>query len=93
MAFKKVKGRQSSLREIVALLKENITDPENSTVYLAHADCSDEEVEALKAMVMAEIHAKEICTCIIGPIIGASVGPDTIGLWAFGKPVTFCAEK
>lgn len=92
-AFKKVKGRQTALREIVSLLKESITDPEDQTIYLAHADCSDEEVEALRELIRAEIpSAKEIYTCIIGPIIGASVGPDTIGVWAFGKPVTFCAE-
>ena len=41
-AYKKVKGRETSLREIVALLKENITDAENQTVYIAHADCRTE---------------------------------------------------
>lgn len=92
-AFKKVKGRQNSMKEIVELLSENILDPENSTVYLAHADCSADEVDALKEMIMEKISPKEIYTCIIGPIIGASVGPDTIGVWAFGKPVTFTAEE
>lgn len=91
-AFKKVKGRQTALKEIVALLKENILDAENQTVYLAHADCDAEEVEALKEMINAEIAPKDIYTCVIGPIIGASVGPDTIGVWAFGKPVTYTAS-
>lgn len=92
-AIKKVKGRQNSLKEIVSLLKENITDPEENTVYLAHADCDEKEVETLREMIMAEIPVKEICTCIIGPIIGASAGPDTIGVWALGKTVTFCTEE
>ncbi len=92
-AFKKVKGRQTALKEIVALLKENIIDAENLTVYLAHADCDPSEVEEIKKMILSEIAPKEICTCIIGPIIGASVGPDTIGVWALGKPVTFTATK
>ncbi len=92
-AIKKVKGRQTALKEIVALLKENIIDAENQTVYIAHADCADDEVEALKEMVAAEIAPKAIYTCIIGPIIGASVGPDTIGVWAFGNPVTFTASN
>ncbi len=91
-AVKKVKGRQNSFKEIVSLLKENITDPEEKTVYLAHADCDEKEVECLKEMIGAEIPCKEIYTCIIGPIIGASVGPDTIGVWTMGKEVTFCAE-
>ena len=44
-------------------------------------------------MIKSEIPCKEIYTCIIGPIIGASVGPDTIGVWTLGKEVTFCAEE
>ena len=92
-AIKKVKGRQNSLKEIVSLLKENITDPEERTVYLAHADCAEDEVNTLIEMIKNEIPCKEIYTCIIGPIIGASVGPDTIGVWTLGKEVTFCAEE
>lgn len=92
-AFKKVKGRQSSLKEIVALLKENITDPEEQTVYIAHADCSKEEIDYLTELVKSEIPCKDISVGYIGPIVGASVGPDTIGVWAFGKKVTFAAEE
>lgn len=90
-AFKKVKGRQTSLKEIVNLLKESIVDAQNQTVYIAHADCSSEEVETLKNLVKTEINPKEIEVVYIGPIIGASVGPDTIGVWAFGKEVTWKA--
>jgi len=91
-AYKKVKGRQNSFNEIVALMKANIVNPEEQTVYLAHSDCNKEEVDALDELVKKEISCKEIYVCGIGPIIGASVGPDTIGLWAFGNEVTFCAE-
>jgi len=91
-AYKKVKGRQNSFNEIVALMKANIVNPEEQTVYLAHSDCNKEEVDALYELVKKEISCKEIYVCGIGPIIGASVGPDTIGLWAFGNEVTFCAE-
>ncbi len=92
VAFKKVKGRQNSFVEIVKLLKENITEPENQTVYIEHADCAVNEVEELKNLVKREINPKDIVVGYIGPIIGASVGPDTIGVWGFGKPVTFDAE-
>lgn len=91
-AFKKVKGRQNSLVEIVKLLKENITEPENQTVYIAHADCAESEVEELKTLIRTEINPKDIVVGYIGPIVGASTGPDTIGVWGFGKPVTFDAE-
>lgn len=92
VAYKKVKGRKNSFAEIVALLKENILDAENQTVYIAHADCSKEETEQLKALIAAEIKPKEISVGMIGPIIGASTGPDTVGIWAFGKDVTFSAQ-
>ena len=92
-AFKKVKGRQASFREIVALLKESIVNPEEQTIYLAHADCSEEEVEELKALVKAEIPCKEIYVGYIGPIVGASVGPDAVALFGFGKEVTFRAAE
>ena len=91
-AFKKVKGRQNALREIVSLLKECITDAENSTVYVAHADCSEEELRAVVEAVKSEIGCREVSVGFIGPIVGASVGPDTIGVWAFGTPVTYTAE-
>ncbi len=92
-AYKKVKGRQAALREIVALMKENIVDAENQTLYIAHADCRQEEIDELKKMVESEIPCKDIEVGYIGPIVGASVGPDTIGIWAFGKTVTFAAEE
>lgn len=92
-AMKKVKGRQNSFTEIVKLLKENITDAENQTVYIAHADCREDEIESLRKLVESEIKPKDISIGLIGPIVGASTGPDTIGVWAFGKPVTFAAEE
>lgn len=91
--FKKVKGRQNSFQEIVNLLKENILDAENQTVFLAHADCDKEEVELLKNMVKEAIPCKDIYVSYIGPIIGGTIGPDAVCLSAFGKDVTFKAEE
>lgn len=91
-AYKKVKGRQNSFREIVSLLKETIIDPEGQTVYIAHADCGSDEVETLTQLVKTHIKCKEICVVGIGPIIGASIGPDAVGVWGFGERVTFSAE-
>ena len=85
--FKKVKGRKASLQEIVSIMKEAVLEPENQTCYVMHADC-EEEAKELAEIIKAEIPFKDIKLGIIGPIIGASVGPDTIGLWAFGKEVT-----
>lgn len=86
---KKVKGRKNSFAEIVNLMKENITDSEDQTIYLVHADCDPAEIEALKNETLSKIKCKDVLPLYIGPIIGASVGPDAIGLFAFGTEVTY----
>lgn len=92
--IKKARGRVASLKEIVNLTKMSIIEPENQYIFLAHADCSEDEVKILTDMVKEEIpNVKGIIPIIIGPIIGASVGPDTIGLWSFGEEVTYVAEE
>ncbi|MFQ9800343.1 MAG: hypothetical protein ACLR23_17025 [Clostridia bacterium] len=53
------------------MLKETITDAENQTVYIAHADCPQEEVDALVELVKSEIPCKDISVGYIGPIVGA----------------------
>lgn len=88
-AFKKVKGRQNSLHEIVKLLRDSILEPEKQTVYLLHADCTEQEVEQLKEMIRAEIPYKDVYVGSIGPIIGASIGPDAIAVFGLGQEVTY----
>ena len=92
-AIKKVKGRQTSFEEIVKCLKESITDTENQTVYIAHADCNKSELDSLVALVKNEIPCKDVHIGLIGPIIGASIGPDAVGIWGFGKTVTHKVEE
>ena len=87
--IKKVKGRQVSFREITALLKENIIEPEKQTVYVVHADCAPEEVQTLVDRIRSEVPCRDVQVWYIGPIIGASIGPDAIGVFAFGKTVTY----
>ena len=88
-AIKKVKGRANSLKEIVSMLKDTITDPEEQTVYIAHADCDKEEVDTLVKMIKDEINCKDVYVGYIGPIIGASIGPDAFAIFAFGKEITY----
>ena len=85
--IKKVKGQRSALAEIVNLMKDAITDPKNATVYIVHADAI-EDAKEVEAMVKETIGC-ETYIGYIGPIIGASIGPGAIALYAFGKEVTF----
>ena len=91
-AYKKVKGRQTSLAEIVSLLKEKIINPEEQTVYVAHGDCSEKEINRLTETIKSEIKCKDVAIWYIGPIVGASIGPDAVGVWGFGEEVTFKAQ-
>ncbi len=87
--IKKVKGRAKSLSEMVAMLKDAIIDPEEQTVYVAHADAPAEDVDAICAEIRREIPCRDVVTVYIGPIVGASIGPDAIGIWGFGREVTY----
>ena len=88
-AYKKVKGRQKSFEEIVALLKASMIEPEKQVVYLTHADCAKEEIDGLVELIRKEIPCLDVEVGNIGPIIGASIGPDAVGIWGFGQEVTY----
>lgn len=89
VAYKKVKGRQKSFEEIVTMLKSTIIDSEKQTLYLTHADCSSDEIESLVGLLKKEIPCIDVEVGYIGPIIGASIGPDAVGIWGFGQEVTY----
>jgi DegV family protein with EDD domain len=86
--FKKVKGRETSIREIVNLLKDTIEAPETQTIYVLHADC-EEDAKLLADTVRENIPCKDVYVTYIGPIIGSSIGPDALALFGFGQEVTF----
>lgn len=88
-AYKKVKGRARSFEEIVNLLAESIEDSESQTIYVTHSDCDKEEIDMLVGMIKEKISCKGVEVGYIGPIIGASIGPDAVGIWGYGKEVTY----
>ncbi|MCI5745072.1 MAG: DegV family protein [Erysipelotrichaceae bacterium] len=90
-AIKKAKGRKTSLVEVVNLMKENIEDANNQTVWIVHADCLEDAMK-LKEIVEKEINPKEVRVEYLGPIIGVSTGPGTLGLFAKGKKVTIVGK-
>lgn len=87
-AVKKVKGRKNALDECVNMLAASFTDTElpasEQTVFVMHADC-ESDAEYLAEQVKAKIAPKDVYIGVVGPIIGASAGPDTVALYAFGN--------
>ncbi|MBE6938801.1 MAG: DegV family protein [Ruminococcaceae bacterium] len=83
---KKVKGRIASIDGLVEMMKEAIVDPEDQIIYVGHADCIEDGRE-LAEKIKAAIPCKDTYLFDIGPIIGASVGPSMLAIYAYGKTV------
>ena len=84
--IKKAKGRLNSLKEIVALMKDGVKGIDNPFIMIAHADCEDEAREVEK-MLKEAIPGVKTYIGYIGPIIGASIGADAIGVFSYGNSI------
>ena len=84
LAVKKVKGRRSSLYELAAMTAQYITDPLSQTVYIGHAD-DEESANVVAEKIKELIPGVSTSLYVIGPIVGASVGPGTIIVFYYGK--------
>ena len=84
IAIKKVKGRLNSLEEIVNLTVDGIIPGDNEFIYVVHADCEDEAKEVEK-LLNEKLPDVKVEIGYIGPIIGASIGADAVGIFSWGK--------
>ena len=89
-AMTTIKGRKESLDFIVQAVKERIVDSKNQIVFVEHADDID-SAEYVKTRIINTINVKEVVVTNIGPIIGATVGPDSIIVSFYGEKVTLNA--
>lgn len=85
-AVKKVKGMANARNTLAEMICDATTEA-SKVLYLAHADCQ-EEVNAIREAITARRGFDEVIVGTIGPIVGASVGPGTVGAFVFGKEVT-----
>ena len=85
-ALKKVKGIANARNAVAEMVQEAMTEA-SDTLYIAHADCP-EEAEALKNAILSRCSFAKVSVCVIGPIVGASVGPGTAAAFICGKEVT-----
>ena len=89
-AMTTVKGRKDSLEFIVNAVKERIENSKDQIVFVEHADDLD-SAEYVKARIKDLVDVKEVVITNIGPIIGATVGPDSIIVSFYGQKVTLNA--
>ncbi len=77
------RGRKKSIARLIETFKENVIDPENQTVAIAHADCEDEALELAERI--KALGAKDIIMNYYDLCTGAHAGPGTIALFFTGK--------
>lgn len=92
-SIEKVKGRKASLERLAERIKDEYQPTEFKSIFLLHGDCENDALE-LKEIIKAKVGVtdEDIIMGYIGPIIGATCGPGVIGVYCYGKEVTFDAN-
>jgi len=76
----KTRGRAAALRLLVSQLKRSITpDAKLDTVLIPHTDCEKDALK-LAELVKAEINVRQVIITMMGPVIGAHVGPGAVAV-------------
>ena len=88
-AFKQVRGREKSLREIVRLFKENVTNSEEQDITIIHGDDEAAGNYARDLLLEDGFKCRNVFVICIGPSVGITMGPGMVGIFGFGKTVTF----
>ena len=90
-AIEKAKGRRNALLRVASLAKERVIAPEKQVCYVCEADARPEDLELLVGQ-LKQIGFKDVVVQKLGPIISASCGPATIGVYYKGQEETRIGE-
>ncbi|MCI7131603.1 MAG: DegV family protein [Lachnospiraceae bacterium] len=82
--FKKCRGRKPVLNELISLLCDNIIDPEEQIIGIAHADAYEDSLYVTEE-IKKRIKVRDIINTSYDFCTGSHVGPDTIALFFMGK--------
>lgn len=84
VASSKVRGRKTCLGNMIKGMEKDLGDPEGKEIFITHGDCEDEALKMVEDMKKAYPALGNIETLMLGPTIGAHVGPGFIGIFYFG---------
>lgn len=85
-AVKKAKGKKAALMTLVDIAVGSAQDVEQEPIFIGH--CDDLNAAAfVKEQILAKLPSATIIVGPIGPIVGASTGPGTVGVATFGRPI------
>lgn len=91
-AVEKVKGKKASFIRLCERIKERITNVDYQQVVIGHADCLEDALE-LKELILEKVDSSlKVRISYIGPMVGASVGPGTMGVYFYGVEETYDSE-
>lgn len=90
-AFKKIRGRRQSLEALAKIVEDRISNKNIVTVFIEHADCLEDAIY-LKDLILSKVNSLKINISSVGPIIGATVGPNSITVNFFGDKVSIIGE-
>lgn len=90
-AVEKAKGRRNALLRAVEMIKERVEEPGKQVCYVSHADAKPEDVELVVSKIK-ELGFKDVIVGDLGPIISATCGPATFGIYYYGKEETRVGE-
>ena len=82
--YKKCRGRKSALNNLVSLVCNNIVDPENQIIGIAHADAYEDSVYVMNE-IQKRIKVRKFINTTYDYCTGSHVGPDTIALFFMGN--------
>ena len=77
----KARGRKAALETLVSQMKRSLNDGTSlDTIVISHSNCV-QDAQALEGLIRAAIDVKTVIITMMGPVIGAHVGPGCIALF------------
>ncbi len=83
VAIGKVVGRNKSISVLAQKTIENIVNPNEQIICIAHGDCIDDAM-SLRDKILSQIQVKDCIINYLDPVIGAHSGPDTLAVFFLG---------
>lgn len=80
----KLKGNKNALKYLVNEVKEKGVDLENQTLFICHADVTENALK-LKEMILEECKVKDVIINQIGAVIGTHGGPGAMAVMFVGS--------
>ena len=82
--YKKCHGRKAALNTLISLVCDNIIEPENQILGIAHADAYEESLYIMEK-ITEKVKVRGFINTTYDMCTGSHVGPDTIALFFIGK--------